>query len=200
MESVNRSSPSSIAAEGEISIGAASSSTERGTIWGEDRDVISSDANMSVMTDKAIRMATGPTPTINDEADFSSFLSNGFSLNWTTATLLVYREIVYWAIANNATIVGNNDGGGEPSNVTLCPGEAATMLDAFTLKTSVGTDTVTDMTVTLSAGTYAGLSLVEITDDAGSTVYGSVSNPTSNDVPITLGTNINVTTSQFNIK
>ena len=57
--------------------------------------------------------------------------------------------------------------GTDPGNATIAPGGAATMADAFTFQTASGTDTITAVTVTLAAGTSGGLSLVEITDDAG---------------------------------
>jgi hypothetical protein len=189
MASVNRSSPSSIAPEGEISIGAASKSTdvstERGTIWGETRDIIPpSDANMSVLTDKVIRFATGigtGTPTINAEADFSDFLSNGFRLNWTTVNDNTPRQIVYWAIGNTVTTVGN---GSDPFTIkTICPGGGADIMDAFTLQTSTGNDTVTDVTLSLPSGLSTVLSKIEIVDDLLSNVYGHLDNPESYAVP-----------------
>jgi hypothetical protein len=87
------------------------------------------------------------------------------------------------------TSLGN---GTDPGSASLAPGGAATMADAFTLQTG-GSDTITAVTVTLASGTSGGLSLVEITDDAGSTVYGSVSNPGSDTPSISLGTSITVT-------
>ncbi len=83
------------------------------------------------------------------------------------------------------TTLGN---GTDPGNASLAPGGAATMADAFTFRTSTGTDTITDVTVDLGTSAAAGLSLVEITDDAGSTVYGSVTNPATDTPTITLST------------
>ncbi|MBI5141078.1 MAG: hypothetical protein HZA20_02650 [Nitrospirae bacterium] len=97
----------------------------------------------------------------------------------------------------NTTTVGN---GTEPGNASVAPGGAATMLDAFTLQTSTGTDSVTAATVTLAAGTNAALSLVEITNDAGSTVYGSAANPASTTVAITLSTPITATATSTQYK
>ncbi|TLM60953.1 MAG: CxxxxCH/CxxCH domain-containing protein, partial [Deltaproteobacteria bacterium] len=92
----------------------------------------------------------------------------------------------------NTTTVGN---GTNPGNATLAPGAGATNLDAFTLQTSTGTDTVTAATVTLGvANSFNNIALVEITNAAGSTVYGSVSNPAAVSIPITLTTNITATT------
>jgi hypothetical protein len=89
------------------------------------------------------------------------------------------------------TTVGN--GSAEPPSVTLAPGAAATMVDAFTLQTSAGTDSVSAATVTLGAGTSAGIQAVEITSDTGAIVYGSVT-PSSDSVTVNLGTAITATT------
>ena len=62
------------------------------------------------------------------------------------------------------------------------------MADAFTFQTSSGTDTITAVVVGLSTGSSSGLSLVEITNDAGTTVYGSVADPASDTPSITLST------------
>jgi len=98
----------------------------------------------------------------------------------------------------NGTITLGN--GTDPSNVSIGPGGAATMADAFTFQASTGTNNVTAVVVTLATGTYGGLSLVEITDDAGSTVYGSTANPSSNTPSVTLPTPITTTTSPAQYK
>lgn len=98
----------------------------------------------------------------------------------------------------NVTTLAN---GTDPGNTSLAPGGAATMADAFTFQTGSGTDTITAVTVTLAAGTSGGLSLVEITNDAGTTVYGSTSNPGSDTPSITLSTNtLTATTSATQYK
>ncbi len=97
------------------------------------------------------------------------------------------------ATPNITTILDN---GTDPGNSSLAPGGAATNTGAFSFQTSSGTDVITAATVTLAAGTSAGLSLVEITNVAGTTVYGSVTNPGSDTPAITLSTNtLTVTTS-----
>ncbi len=96
------------------------------------------------------------------------------------------------------TTLGN---GTDPSNASLAPGGAATMADAFTFQTSSGTDSITDVTVGLGTGASAGLSLVEITDDAGTTVYGSTTDPASDTPTVTLSTNtLTATTTQTQYK
>src|SRR5438876_628790 len=89
--------------------------------------------------------------------------------------------------------------GTNPGNTTIAPGAAATDVDAFTLQTSSGTDTVTAATVTLAAGTWAGINLVQITDNSN-VVMGTATDPGSNTVPITLSTNISVTTTATTYK
>jgi hypothetical protein len=79
------------------------------------------------------------------------------------------------------TTVGN---GTDPATASLAPGAAATDLDAFTLQTSGGTDTVTSVTVSLAAGTAGGLALVEVVNDTGTAVYGTVANPATDTVAI----------------
>jgi len=111
------------------------------------------------------------------------------------STLLVFLTPAF-LFATNPTL-GN---GTDPANASLAPGGAATMADAFTLQTSAATDTVTNVTVTLAAGTFGGLSLVEITNDAGTIVYGSAANPASNTPAIALTTTITATTTSTQYK
>ncbi len=94
------------------------------------------------------------------------------------------------------TTLGN---GADPANTTVAPGGAATMADAFTFQTDGATDTVTAVTVTLAPGTFASLLQLQITDDAGSTVYGSV-NPLSDTPSIQLTTPITATTTSTQYK
>jgi hypothetical protein len=83
----------------------------------------------------------------------------------------------------NVTTVGD---GTNPANASLCPGGAATMLDSFTLQTSSGTDSVTNVTVTLTpTGAFNSIGLIEITTDSGDDVYGFVTNPAADAVTIT---------------
>mgnify|MGYP003694518893 CR=1 FL=1 len=89
-------------------------------------------------------------------------------------------------------------GDGTPvSSATIAPGGAATMADAFAFQTGSGADTITAITVSLATGTSAAVSLVEITDVAGAIVYGSVSDPSSDTLTITLTTNIVATTTSM---
>ena len=81
------------------------------------------------------------------------------------------------------TTLGN---GTDPGNSSLAPSGSATMADSFTFVTSSGTDPITAVVVGLATGTSGGLSLVEITNDAGSVVYGSTANPGSDTPSISL--------------
>lgn len=108
----------------------------------------------------------------SDEVPNTSALSNVVSATTTAA-------------AATTTLATGTD----PGNTSLAPGGAATNAGAFSFQTSSGTDVITAATVTLAAGTSGGLSLVEITNAAGTTVYGSVANPASDTPAITLSTN-----------
>jgi len=92
-----------------------------------------------------------------------------------------------------ATVIAD---GTNPANVTLAPGAAITDLDAFTLVTSSGTDSVTGLTVTLSGtNAFDALSEVRITNNAGTTTYfTAVTNPTSDTIVFSGGTPITATT------
>ncbi|MDH5235442.1 MAG: hypothetical protein OEW77_10825, partial [Gemmatimonadota bacterium] len=88
------------------------------------------------------------------------------------------------------TTLGN---GVDPANVTVAPGGPATTVDAFTFQTASGTDALTQLEVALATGTTTALSLLQITDSAGTLVYGSVANPTGDTVLVALSTSITVT-------
>ena len=79
--------------------------------------------------------------------------------------------------------------GTDPSAQTIAPGAAATDIDAFTFQTSAGTDNITQATTTFSADISAGVSEVQITNDAGSTIYGT-STLSGTTASITLSPNI----------
>lgn len=96
------------------------------------------------------------------------------------------------------TILAN---GTDPVNITIGPSGAATMADTFTFKTNFGTDSVTDITVDLGVGASSGISLVEITNNGGGTVYGSVANPASDTPVITItGLTANTTLTNYKIR
>jgi hypothetical protein len=106
--------------------------------------------------------------------------------------------VTYGAVATITTIGDGTD----PGPVTIAPGAGATVVDAFTLQIDCGEDdTVTQATVTLAAGTSGGISLVEITSDDGSTVYGSASNPASDTVSISgMSIPVSTTLTQFKVR
>jgi len=94
--------------------------------------------------------------------------------------------------------------GTDPTDSTVAPSAAITDLDAFTLQTSSGTDSVTGLTVTLTgANSFESLSEVRITSDNGATLYfGAAANPASNTVTFSAGTPIPVSTTatQFKVR
>jgi len=85
---------------GAISIGAAQSTmATRGGIWYQDRDIDRSVADMYTSTANALTLAFVPN-TVNAQANFTSFDTDGFTLNWTTADATA-RQILYWAVGPN---------------------------------------------------------------------------------------------------
>ncbi|MBI3574815.1 MAG: hypothetical protein HY083_04085, partial [Gammaproteobacteria bacterium] len=109
------------------------------------------------------------------------------------STFIAFKEAA-------GTTLGN---GTDPSNASLAPGGAATEADAFTFQTTSGTDAITAVVVGLATGASGGLSLVEITNDAGTTVYGSVTDPSSDTPTVTLSTNTltaTTTSTQYKIR
>ncbi len=93
-----------------ISLGAAQSSSSRGNIWFQDRsDNDPSDANMYTSTTDVLTLAYGTAngnndgnPAVRAQADFASFGTDGFTLNWTTADA-TQRQILYWAVGPNTS-------------------------------------------------------------------------------------------------
>lgn len=81
-----------------VSFGAASSTSARACVWvGADdaADPMADDQDLD--TAAIIKLITPGTPTLNAEADLSSFDSDGFTLNWTTADGTA-RNILYLAL------------------------------------------------------------------------------------------------------
>lgn len=89
------------------------------------------------------------------------------------------------------TTLGN---GSDPANTSRTPGGGSANAGAFSFQTNNGTDTVTAATVTLATGTAAGISLIEITNVAGNTLYGAIADPASDTPTIPLTTNTLTTT------
>ncbi|MGI5864155.1 MAG: MYXO-CTERM sorting domain-containing protein [Myxococcales bacterium] len=82
-------------------------------------------------------------------------------------------------------IVGD---GVDPQDSTACPGDAALMLDTFTVATTLGIDSLKGVTVELSEGAGSVLSLVEIVSEDGATVYGSKDGTIGDSVNVVLQT------------
>ena len=100
---------------GAISIGAAQSSANSGSLWFQDRsdqDNTANQMNMYNSTTDVITLATAAS-TLTGRADFTSFVSDGFTLNWTS-TDGTERQIIYWAIGPNIARSGANI---SPSNL-----------------------------------------------------------------------------------
>lgn len=99
-----RSAATGIGSHAELALGAATSATEKGVTWFEDRDGIgASDNEMETLNTKIIqwrdRTATD-TFTLRGSADFTSFLSDGFRLTWTNVESST-RQIIYVALGGD---------------------------------------------------------------------------------------------------
>lgn len=91
--------------------------------------------------------------------------------------------------------------GTDPADSSALPGSGIMDLDAFEFSTNTGTDTITDLTLTLAAGTHAGISEISVTSDSGLTEYFSpVSDPSADTILFSGGTSIPVTTSATQYK
>ncbi|MDH7564517.1 MAG: hypothetical protein QHH24_06555 [Candidatus Bathyarchaeota archaeon] len=100
-----RTSSTSIGSTAELAFGAATSATERGSTWFEDPDDLSdSDNEMETSNSRIInwRDRTGSSAfTLRGSADFTSFLSNGFRLNWNSVEA-TEKQVIYVAIGGHA--------------------------------------------------------------------------------------------------
>lgn len=113
-----------------------------------------------------------------------SKLSGQFFILWYGGTGTTKLEVTQ--SSDDATTVGP---GIDPPASTIGPGGTAADLDAFTLQTSSGFDTLGGVTVTLTpAGAYNYVGSVAVTSDDGTITYGSVSNPSSDEVSIPFST------------
>jgi predicted RecA/RadA family phage recombinase len=114
--------------------------------------------------------------------------------NYSTGLATVPASVTPSASATSTIMTTGTD----PGSQTIAPGAGATFVDAFTLQTSAGTDSITSLNIALSNASST--SLLEVTDTTGSTVYGSSSNPTGNVIYMGLTTPLPVTTSATTFK
>lgn len=91
--------------QAKLSIGAASAAGTEGGIWVEaDDNVADSAVDSRTYTDKIIGLSDQPSTTVA-EADLTSFDSDGFTLDWTTADATA-REFAYIAFGPPAAAAG----------------------------------------------------------------------------------------------
>jgi len=102
----NQVAGTALAAPSTFSIGAANETTSRAAVWGQSRNVDPSNAAVYTDNTKIMIMrtlsGTGGAGTINAQADFAGFTSDGFQLNWTTVDT-TQRQIIYWAFGPSPT-------------------------------------------------------------------------------------------------
>lgn len=94
-----RSASTSVQQDAELALGAATSASDRGMTWFEDRDNRGTSENeMETLNTRVIQWRDAST--LRGSADFVSFLSDGFRLNWGNAEWSE-RQIIYVAFGGN---------------------------------------------------------------------------------------------------
>ena len=106
LASFNEAATTAITADSELSVGGGDGTNE-GTAWYQEKDAqLNTEANDSIVSTKALRLAESPT-TVDSEADHS-LLSTGFRLSWTTNLTSKADEICYFvagdAVAGAAAV------------------------------------------------------------------------------------------------
>lgn len=93
-----RTASTAIGSTSEMALGAAVSSTDRGVTWFEDPDALgSSDNEMETLNTRVVQWrdrTAANTFTLRGSADFVSFLSDGFSVSWSSVEA-TERQIIY---------------------------------------------------------------------------------------------------------
>ncbi|MGH9921299.1 MAG: hypothetical protein ACRD38_00955 [Nitrososphaerales archaeon] len=93
--------------EAEFGLGFASSSSARGAVVAVSEDArATSDTHRAQRTDRVIYQLTPSTGNVNAEADFVSFDSNGFTLNWSDLPNNTNDKFYYMAIKGGKYKVG----------------------------------------------------------------------------------------------
>ena len=99
-----RSAATAIGSTSELSLGAATSATERGTTWFEDPDSLAdSDNEMETSNSQIIRWRdriSSNVFTLRGSADFVSALSDGFRVNWSNVET-AGRQVIYVAFGGH---------------------------------------------------------------------------------------------------
>jgi hypothetical protein len=134
---------------------------------------------------------------INGTPYYYKIYTQDTSGNWSTGVEPFGNPI---SPGNKTVTLGT---GTDTPSISLTPGGVATTLDTFTFQTSTSTDIISSVTLSLASSTATSTSLIEITNDAGSIVYGSVANPTTDTPTITLSNSTltaNTSLTQYRIR
>lgn len=116
----------------------------------------------------------------------------------STATLAQSANKAMMTIALRPPATTTLATGTDPGAATIAPGASATDVDAFTLKTNTGTETLTSVTVNLS--TNNGVGTLAITDNSNN-VLGSTTTPTTGSNAITVtGMTATTTATTFKVR
>lgn len=92
-----------IVADAEVTVGAATGATERGCIWANEEDaVLPTQADRSTRAVKCLLTANSVAGggQLDAEADFVSFNTNGFTIDWTDAPSTAGHEWVWFVLGD----------------------------------------------------------------------------------------------------
>lgn len=99
-----RAASNTIDPTAELAFGATTSPTDRGATWFEDPDALADSNNaMETLSTKVIQWRDRTSPntfTVRGSADFVSFLSNGFRVNWSNVET-TGRQVIYVAFGGH---------------------------------------------------------------------------------------------------
>jgi len=145
LQSFGKVTSTSVAIPTRHAWGAATASTEEGSISLSMDD--SKNNKAGTFTTKVIHLieANGTSnPTVKAEADFDSFNATDFKLNWTTVDATA-REVLYWTLGAPATLATAGTALTQPTNVD--EGDTAVVIGAFTFIASPASVTVTSIKI-----------------------------------------------------
>lgn len=153
--------------------------------WGTFTGIPTNDTNTqanSIGNDDSIDLTYG----IQTTAGFTSSASATQTARGPDASvsvILALKPLLVTTITSSTT----------QQSISARPGDASILADNFTLTTNGETDTITSVTINLGTNAYQGIGLVEITNIAGTQVFGSLTNPASSTIAVPVN-NITVDT------
>lgn len=151
-----------------LSIGATDGTTS-GSTWMHYRSIATTDTNTFTYNTNIMKMGINTNATVTNygEATFTSFNTDGFTINWTTSDATA-RNLIYWAIGGVLGDSVNVADGTDPANANAGRGSTNNIADSFTMVAVNTLDGLADVTgVTSSFTNSANISGVRLYKDNG---------------------------------